>query len=158
MAIMVYSTETCPFCVLVKQYLKQKGVEFKEIDVSNLDPMITWGINPEQAIMIHERMPAVEKYEGEARKEIEKAYSYMGLKPGVKIYGTPIDVVFIVFQVWIRYLEMTVIGHKPVISADAELLQSCHRFFRKIACFKFVGFIKGTILQDFMNRILGMHP
>ena len=64
-------------------------------DISRLDPMVTWGINPEQAVMIHERMPKVEAYEGEARKEVEKAYSYMGLKPGEKIHGTPIDVVFI---------------------------------------------------------------
>ncbi|MDP2926434.1 MAG: 3-isopropylmalate dehydratase large subunit [Nanoarchaeota archaeon] len=69
--------------------------DIKEIDVSNLAPMVTWGINPEQAIMIHETMPVVENYEGDARKEVEIAYRYMGLKPGDKIYGTPIDVVFI---------------------------------------------------------------
>jgi glutaredoxin 3 len=32
--IIVYSTPTCPYCNLVKDYLKQKGVEFEEKDVS----------------------------------------------------------------------------------------------------------------------------
>lgn len=30
----VYSTPNCPYCNLVKDYLKQKGVEFEEKDVS----------------------------------------------------------------------------------------------------------------------------
>jgi glutaredoxin 3 len=32
--IIVYSTPTCPYCSLVKDYLKQQGVEFEEKDVS----------------------------------------------------------------------------------------------------------------------------
>lgn len=32
--IKVYSTPTCPWCVKVKGYLKEKGVEFEDIDVS----------------------------------------------------------------------------------------------------------------------------
>ena len=32
--IMVYSTPTCPYCKLVKDYLNQRGVEFEEKDVS----------------------------------------------------------------------------------------------------------------------------
>jgi glutaredoxin 3 len=32
--IIVYSTPTCPYCSLVKDYLNQKGVEFEEKDVS----------------------------------------------------------------------------------------------------------------------------
>ncbi len=34
MKIKVYSTPTCPYCHLVKEYLKEKGVEFEDIDVS----------------------------------------------------------------------------------------------------------------------------
>ncbi|MCX8163410.1 MAG: NrdH-redoxin [Candidatus Micrarchaeota archaeon] len=34
MKIQVYSTPTCPYCYMVKQYLKSKGVEFEDIDVS----------------------------------------------------------------------------------------------------------------------------
>ena len=32
--ITVYSTPTCPYCKMVKEFLNEKGVEFKEIDVS----------------------------------------------------------------------------------------------------------------------------
>jgi len=32
--IKIYTTPTCPFCQLAKQYLKEKGFEFEEIDVS----------------------------------------------------------------------------------------------------------------------------
>jgi len=34
MEVTVYSTPFCPYCVMVKNFLKQNGVEFKEIDVS----------------------------------------------------------------------------------------------------------------------------
>ena len=32
--IKVYSTPTCPYCHLAKDFLKEKGVEFEDIDVS----------------------------------------------------------------------------------------------------------------------------
>lgn len=32
--VIVYSTPSCPYCHLVKDYLKDKGVEFEEKDVS----------------------------------------------------------------------------------------------------------------------------
>ena len=34
MVIKVYSTPTCPWCKKVKEYLKEKGVEFEDVDVS----------------------------------------------------------------------------------------------------------------------------
>ena len=32
--IKVYSTPTCPYCVTLKEFLKDKGFEFEDIDVS----------------------------------------------------------------------------------------------------------------------------
>lgn len=32
--VTVYSTTTCPFCIRVKQYLKDNNVQFEDIDVS----------------------------------------------------------------------------------------------------------------------------
>jgi glutaredoxin-like YruB-family protein len=32
--VKIYTTPVCPFCNLAKQYLKEKGIEFEEIDVS----------------------------------------------------------------------------------------------------------------------------
>lgn len=37
MQIKVYTTPTCGFCTMLKQYLTQKGVKFEEIDVAK-DP------------------------------------------------------------------------------------------------------------------------
>lgn len=33
--IKVYSTPTCPYCITLKNFLKEKGFEFKDIDVSS---------------------------------------------------------------------------------------------------------------------------
>ncbi|MBP7133619.1 glutaredoxin family protein [Patescibacteria group bacterium] len=34
MAIIVYSTPTCPYCKLVKEYLHEKNYEYTDVDVS----------------------------------------------------------------------------------------------------------------------------
>ncbi len=38
--VTVYSTATCHYCVLLKDFLKQKGVSYKEIDVGANRDMI----------------------------------------------------------------------------------------------------------------------
>ena len=32
--VKVYSTPTCPYCRLAKNFLKEKGVDFEDVDVS----------------------------------------------------------------------------------------------------------------------------
>jgi 3-isopropylmalate/(R)-2-methylmalate dehydratase large subunit len=59
------------------------------IDVNSLEPMVTWGINPEQCIGISENIPS------DKNDSIKEALEYMKFKPGQKIKGTKIDVVFI---------------------------------------------------------------
>lgn len=34
MQIKVYSTPTCPYCKLVKEYLQERGLPFEDIDVA----------------------------------------------------------------------------------------------------------------------------
>jgi glutaredoxin 3 len=34
MSVVVYSTQTCPYCHKAKDFLKEKGVEFEDVDVS----------------------------------------------------------------------------------------------------------------------------
>lgn len=34
MEVKVYSTPTCPYCAMVKEYLSSKGVTFENIDVA----------------------------------------------------------------------------------------------------------------------------
>ena len=31
--IIVYSTKTCPYCVVAKEYLKSKKIDFEDVDV-----------------------------------------------------------------------------------------------------------------------------
>jgi len=35
--VVIYTTEVCPYCVRAKRLLKQKNVEFEEVDVSHDD-------------------------------------------------------------------------------------------------------------------------
>jgi len=43
--IRIFSTPTCPYCVTLKEFLKEKGFEFVDIDVSQdekaLEEMVT---------------------------------------------------------------------------------------------------------------------
>ncbi len=32
--VMVYSTPTCPFCMMAKRFLKENNIDFEDIDVS----------------------------------------------------------------------------------------------------------------------------
>ena len=34
MKVLVYSTPTCPYCVMAKQYLKDKEIEFEDFNVA----------------------------------------------------------------------------------------------------------------------------
>lgn len=60
-----------------------------------IEPTVTWGINPGQAVGISEMLPSVASFPTEERKGIEEAYAYMGLKERTPIKGTKIDVAFI---------------------------------------------------------------
>ncbi|GBE20646.1 MAG TPA: 3-isopropylmalate dehydratase large subunit [Candidatus Pacearchaeota archaeon] len=66
-----------------------------DIDVPQVEPMVTWGVNPEQTIGVSEIIPSSNKFEGKLKEEAEDALNYMGLNAGDKIEGTPVDVVFI---------------------------------------------------------------
>jgi len=62
----------------------------ERVDVSSLEPMITWGTSPGMGISIRARVPAPDGDPGRA-----KALAYMGLEPGQPLLGRKIDVVFI---------------------------------------------------------------
>jgi 3-isopropylmalate/(R)-2-methylmalate dehydratase large subunit len=66
------------------------------LDVGSIAPYVSWGTSPAEAVAIDACVPdpsAVEEPAQSAR--ITQALKYMGLSPGQKIAGTPIDVVFI---------------------------------------------------------------
>ncbi|HEY3169232.1 MAG TPA: 3-isopropylmalate dehydratase large subunit [Candidatus Binatia bacterium] len=62
-------------------------------DGKEIEPTVTWGINPGQSVGISERLPKPQEYaDPEGAK---KAYEHMGWQPGAPILGTPINVAFI---------------------------------------------------------------
>jgi 3-isopropylmalate/(R)-2-methylmalate dehydratase large subunit len=67
-----------------------------ELDVSNLEPMVTYGTNPGMAIPISQRVPQpADEPDAGKRQALEKALRYMDLPPGERLQGHPVDVVFI---------------------------------------------------------------
>lgn len=66
------------------------------LNVSHLEPQITWGTNPAMCIGVSENVPEPSQFSDPSqRKMVERALNYMGLKPGQRIEGTPVDAVFI---------------------------------------------------------------
>ena len=65
------------------------------IDASSLSPMITYGTNPGMGVPVDGAVPALEDVEPAQRPAQEKALQYMGLRPGERLVGKPIDVVFL---------------------------------------------------------------
>lgn len=66
-----------------------------EIDVSALQPMVTWGTNPEQAISIKGSVPRLTELPETHRKVAEQALKYTGLSEGQPIAGVKVDWAFI---------------------------------------------------------------
>jgi 3-isopropylmalate/(R)-2-methylmalate dehydratase large subunit len=66
-----------------------------DFNVSEVKPMVTWGVNPAQVIAIDERIPYLDNLPENQKTEAECALNYMGLKTGDRITGTPVNVVFI---------------------------------------------------------------
>lgn len=62
------------------------------IDASQISPMITWGTNPGMAIPVDGYVPGAESHNDSAD---DRAYAYMGLVPGQRLLGQPVDVVFV---------------------------------------------------------------
>jgi 3-isopropylmalate/(R)-2-methylmalate dehydratase large subunit len=66
------------------------------LDVSRLEPMITYGTTPAMAIPISGRIPAPETAaDSTQRATLEKALQYMQLQPGQSLLGQKVNVVFI---------------------------------------------------------------
>jgi len=66
------------------------------LEVSSLEPMITYGTNPGMGIPITGRTPDPgDMTDDGQRQALEKALAYMALDPGTQMLGHPVDVVFI---------------------------------------------------------------
>ncbi len=75
------------------------GAQFDQVvefDASTIKPQVTWGTSPEMVVTIDDRVPDPEKEKDPVKREgIERALSYMGLKPDTAMQDIRIDKVFI---------------------------------------------------------------
>jgi 3-isopropylmalate/(R)-2-methylmalate dehydratase large subunit len=66
------------------------------IDAATLAPAVTWGTSPGMTTTITASVPTLEDAPTEAdRKSFQRAYEYMGLKPGTPMQDIKIDAVFL---------------------------------------------------------------
>jgi 3-isopropylmalate/(R)-2-methylmalate dehydratase large subunit len=64
-----------------------------EIDAAEIEPTVTWGINPGQAVGVSGRLPAPEKTTDAVTAR--RAYQHTGFTPGSSVRDIAIDVAFV---------------------------------------------------------------
>ena len=64
------------------------------IRAEDIEPTVTWGIHPGQAIFVSENVPTVEGASEDDKEGVQLALEHMQLQPGAPIKGTKIDVAF----------------------------------------------------------------
>ena len=68
----------------------------RKLSATDLEPYVTWGVNPAQAVSVTGRVPDPSSYEDAPRSEAaSRALEYMDLAPGTAITDIPIDHVFL---------------------------------------------------------------
>jgi len=65
------------------------------IDGAQIEPTVTWGINPGQSVGVSERIPAVATFPAGEQQGAAEALQFMDLKENQPIRGLKIDVAFI---------------------------------------------------------------
>jgi 3-isopropylmalate/(R)-2-methylmalate dehydratase large subunit len=74
------------------------GAQFDQelaVDCGLIEPQITWGTDPAHVIAVSGQVPEPGNVDSKQRVLLLEAMDYMGLAPGMKIIGLPIDRVFI---------------------------------------------------------------
>lgn len=66
-----------------------------KFEAANIEPTVTWGINPGQAIFINETIPTVEDSPEDQKESVAEALEHMKWTPGAPIRGTKINVAFL---------------------------------------------------------------
>jgi len=66
------------------------------LDAREIKPQVTWGTSPEMVVAVDGRVPDPDKERDEIKREgMERALTYMGLKPNTQITDIRVDKVFI---------------------------------------------------------------
>ncbi|HET7344093.1 MAG TPA: 3-isopropylmalate dehydratase large subunit [Methylomirabilota bacterium] len=69
--------------------------DVKRLDGGAIEPVVTWGINPEMSVGVTGRIPAPEGAPEAERPTYREALAHMGFTPGQPIKGAKIDVAFV---------------------------------------------------------------
>ena len=81
-----------------KSVATEAGASFDDVvrlDGSAIEPVVTWGINPEQSVSVSQRIPSPESAPEPERPTYREALAFMGFEAGQPIKGTRIDVAFV---------------------------------------------------------------
>ena len=86
-------------CVHWRSLRSDPGANFERelsIDAAEIQPMVTWGTSPEQAIAMNSVIPDPESFsEPHRRESARRALAYQGLAPGLPLEHIAIDAAFI---------------------------------------------------------------
>ena len=66
-----------------------------DIDVSKINPQVSWGTSPEMVIDFNEKIPSSSIFSAEKRKNLDLAKNYMGLSDNQELSDLDFDKVFI---------------------------------------------------------------
>ncbi len=66
-----------------------------EIDIEGLQPMVTWGINPQHAVAINESIPCLDSIPKHQQKLAKEAYRYTGFSENEAVLGKAIQWAFV---------------------------------------------------------------
>ncbi len=66
-----------------------------KMSAEEIEPTVTWGINPSQSVKISEKLPSPESVPSDEKGSVEEALEYMDFKANTPIQGVKIDVAFI---------------------------------------------------------------
>jgi len=61
----------------------------------DIQPMVTWGITPGQAVGVKETVPSLDSFAEADRPVAREALDYMGFTPGMSLIGQKVDVAFL---------------------------------------------------------------
>ena len=64
-------------------------------DAADIEPMVTYGTNPGMGMGITQAIPTVGDIDQAGKASFLKSLTYMGLQPGQKLLGHPVDYVFL---------------------------------------------------------------
>src|SRR5438874_2144388 len=81
-----------------KSVATEPGAAFDDvarIDGASIEPVVTWGINPEMSVGVSQRIPSPDSAPEPERPTYREALAHMGFQAGQPIKGARIDVAFV---------------------------------------------------------------